>query len=296
MDPHKWAQELPQPRCSLVQRAMSSLCAVFPLWGGCSIPAANGAAQHPSEPLKAPLQPHTLFTSLWKVCRDFLLAAATVLTAQLLTCSLASPGSSWLLCIKTFLHRTTAVFLVLVPGRKTQKHSQRVLCWPWQLPCRAARDGGVPRGCRGATLRGSHIPHCCCLQRRRAGGSQHSLQCTNRFLLQLHGSPVSLPSAHYFYPPRVPAQGTALLWVWGDAVWAASTIPICTHGQKGPPRAALLSPRCMLAAPSSCPIDKPHTFPRPQLLSSRENFVLHSVLSLLLPRGTTQGRGRRTHK
>ena len=182
MDPHKWAQELPQPRCSLVQRAMSSLCAVFPLWGGCSIPAANGAAQHPSEPLKAPLQPHTLFTSLWKVCRDFLLAAATVLTALLLTCSLASPGSSWLLCIKTFLHRTTAVFLVLVPGRKTQKHSQRVFCRPWQLPCRAARDGGVPRGCRGATLRGSHIPHCCCLQRRRAGGSQHSLQCTNRWV------------------------------------------------------------------------------------------------------------------
>lgn len=253
MDPHKWAQELPQPRCSLVQRAMSSLCALFPLWGGCSIPAANGAAQHPSEPLKAPLQPHTLFTSLWKVCRDFLLAAATVLTALLLTCSLASPGSSWLLCIKTFLHRTTAVLLVLVPGRKTQKHSQRVFCRPWQLPCRAARDGGVPRGCRGATLRG--VPHPPLLLPAETQSRRLSAQSS------MHKS-ISSP----------------VTWVTGVITIRSLLLP--TTGPSTGHSPALGMGRCCVGSQYH-----PHLHPRAEGTPTCSPFVptLHAGSSLLLP-------------
>lgn len=115
-----------QPRCCLQHRGQRVPSVPN------SLPGVSAASLHPSAPLTAPMnplwlphgcQPHRLITSLWKVCRDFLLVAGNVLTTQLLACSLASPGSSWLPCIKTFLRGATATLLVPVHYRGGKRKS-----------------------------------------------------------------------------------------------------------------------------------------------------------------------------
>lgn len=116
-------------------------------------PSPSASLTAPMSPLWLPhgCQPHRHITPLWKVCRDFLLAAGNVLTTQLLACSLASPGSPWLLCIKTFLYVvltqcSSCLFITGVGNTRAQPKSP-LPDMGWRCPyMRRSRAtlGGVP--------------------------------------------------------------------------------------------------------------------------------------------------------